>query len=74
MRGGGLRIAHVMQAVEAGDEVEVFLRKVLRPANLETHIRNVVSLGMGACGRDGAGMEVIAGELRLRERLRHQDG
>jgi hypothetical protein len=33
----GLCVAHVVQAVETGDQVEAAAREVLRPADLEMH-------------------------------------
>src|SRR5690606_19633534 len=58
------RIAHVMQAIEARDEVEILAREILRKSHLEPRIiRDAVRFGMGARILDRARMEVVAGEL-----------
>ena len=43
-----------------------------RPTSKLTFV-NAVRPGMRGRGGDRAGMEIVAGELRVRERLRHQD-
>ncbi len=40
----GLGIAHVVQAVEAGDQVEVAPVEVLRPADLEAQVQRLAAL------------------------------
>src|SRR3546814_1799630 len=74
MRRGGGGIAHVVQAVEAGDQIEVAPAEVLRPCDLEGEDRQPVRSGVRGRGGDRAGEEVVAREPGRGERLRHQDG
>jgi hypothetical protein len=69
------RIAHVVQAVEEGDEVKVFRRVVGRCRRFEPRVgRSTVLLRMDAGLGDRVEVEVIADEIRFRESLRHDDG
>src|SRR4051794_26267117 len=68
-------IAHVMQAVKEGDQIEILLRIALGCRNLETGIRSdAVFPGMGHGLLDRTRMKVVADELRLGEGLGHQHG
>ena len=66
------RIAHVVQRVEQGREIVTGAGVILRPRGLKAHVRQVP--GVLACVRDRGAVEVDAGELRVRERLRHDHG
>ena len=75
MRGRAGRVAHVVQAVEAGHEVEVRARELLGLGDLEARAAgDAMLLRMRPRLLDRAGVEVEADELRVRERLRHQHG
>ena len=67
------RIAHVVQAVEEGHEVQVLARKIARHGDFELRVRGrSVLLGVNPRLLHRRGMEVVADERRLRERLRHE--
>ena len=64
-----------MQAVEASDQIEVLAGVVLGEPHLEFRVGADAMLGGVRGGvADRVGVEVVADELRLRERLGHQDG
>src|SRR5271155_1647098 len=73
MAGRSGWVAHVMQAVEAGDEIVVFARKGLGWSDIEVHaIRDPRVLRFLACGCDRGVVVIEAEELRLGIGLRHQ--
>src|SRR5262249_45981023 len=72
MRRRARRVAHIVQAIEKGDEVKIFFRIVLRRPDLEPGVRgDAVLAGMSLRMLDRAWMEIVADELRLRKSLRH---
>src|ERR1700730_9165803 len=75
MGSGTERIAHVVQTVEEGNEVQPGLGEVLRCAHFEARVpRHAMRTGVCAGSLDRRRMEVVSDELRLRERLGHRDG
>ena len=75
MRGRAGRIAHVVQAVEEGHQVEVRCRIILGRADLEAGVRrDAMRRWRARAPPRSSRMEVVADEVRLRERLGHQHG
>src|SRR5215469_11877801 len=75
MRGCACRIAHVVQAVEEGNEIKVPVWVVLSCANLKPGVsRDPVFPGMGPGMLDRARMKVVTDKLRVRIRLCHDHG
>jgi hypothetical protein len=67
------RVTHVMQAIEAGHELVVVARVLLRQTDLEPGVpRDTVRLGMSPRILDRAKVEVVTNELRSWECLGHQ--
>src|ERR1700730_11647121 len=75
MRRRARGVAHVVQAVEEGYEVEILLRIFLGSRDLEAGVCRCAMLpGMRRGLLDRVRVEVVADELRVGEGLRHQDG
>src|SRR5215470_12440138 len=75
MRRRTHRVAHVVQTVEKGDQIEILLRITLGRRDLEAGVcRDAVLPGMRRSVLDRAWVKVVTDELRLRKRLRHQYG
>src|SRR5215470_8112871 len=75
MRRRTHRVAHVVQTVEEGDQIEILLRITLCRRDLEASVcRDAMLPGMRRGALDRARVKVVTDELRLRERLRHQNG
>ena len=72
MRRRADRIAHVVQRIEHGDEVEADARVVLGARRLEAHVAE--ALGVLPRLGDRGVVEVDADELRVREGLGHDQG
>src|SRR6516225_1529297 len=75
MRCRARRVAHVVQAVEKGDEIEILFRIILGRPDLEAGIRrDIVRSGVRSRVLDRARVEVVTDKLRVRKRLRHDYG
>ena len=75
MGGGTGGIAHIVQTVEEGHEVQPGGGKILCRADLETRILGHAVCGCVRAGRvDRARVEVVADKFRVRECLGHHDG
>src|SRR6516162_8963751 len=75
MRCRARRVAHVVQAVEKGDEIEILFRIILGRPDLEAGIRRDIALsGVRSRVLDRARVEVVTDKLRVRKRLRHDYG
>src|SRR6516164_9843439 len=73
MRRSAGGITHVVQAIKAGDKIEVLARIVLGRGDFEMSIAGDTILGcVRFCGLDRAWMEVIANEFGIRESLSHK--
>src|SRR5438309_6601059 len=73
MRCAAARIAHIMKAIEGGDEIETLFGNGLRGSCLETDpVRHAVRFCMGIGLLDRRRVEVVAYERAFRKRLRHQ--
>ena len=75
MPGAAARIAHVVEAVEHGDQVELAFVDLLGGDRLEADpVAEPVGLGMGVRLLDRGGVEVVADEAAGGESLGHEKG
>src|SRR5207302_5306435 len=75
VRRGTRRVAHVVQAVEECDQIEILLGIFFRRSDLEASVcRDPVLPSMRCSVLDRARMEVVADKLRVRKGLCHNGG
>jgi hypothetical protein len=73
--GRACRIAHIVQTIEAGNEVEFFAVIVFGQAHGEPRVLDdAMALGVRRGLADRTRMKIVADELGFRERLGHHDG